>query len=337
MSFPKIIVIGAVTLFGVIGVVAGVKNITSRKQVIGGKAIEKTVSTLPAGEARDPRVFKPVLKPTLGASKPLSLMDEDFPQIDRIYQLFTTGPTKLPIVETITYESRVPWLKGRPAWIADYASHYGTSRHFIARSLNGSADYFTQRVSAGSRFNVFRKDRNFQFYLIVDVSLCKMGFYYVDMDTNERVLLKTYQVGLGKLTASPSGSLTPLGKYNLGNKVAVYAPGAVGVFQNKQIELVRVFGTRWIPFDRALESNTPDPKGLGIHGSPWVSNKDGEITEKRNTVGTFESNGSICLNQEDMEELFAIVISKPTTIEIVKHFKDATLPGVEVASPMRQL
>ena len=38
---------------------------------------------------------------------------------------------------------------------------------------------------------------------------------------------------------------------------------------------------------------------------------------------------------QDMEELFSIVISKPTFIEIVKDFHEAKLPGTEVATPSR--
>ncbi len=57
---------------------------------------------------------------------------------------------------------------------------------------------FLKKLSEGSKFNVFRKDKKINFYLLVDVSRCKMGFYYIDLDTNERVLLKTYRVGLGE-------------------------------------------------------------------------------------------------------------------------------------------
>jgi hypothetical protein len=234
-------------------------------------------------------------------------------------------------VETISYTSQVSWLKGRPAWIGDYASYYGTSKHFIARSLNGKPDYENQKVSPNSRFNVFRKDRNFQFYLLVDVSLCKMGFYYIDLDTQERVLLKTYKVGLGKLANTPSGSLTPLGSYTLGSKVAVYKPGVVGLYQDKKIEMMHVFGTRWIPFEKGAEST-----GYGIHGTPWnIDRSTHQLVDNQVGIGKYESHGSIYLATGDIEELFAIVISKPTIIEVVKHFKDAKLPGVEVASPMR--
>ena len=38
-----------------------------------------------------------------------------------------------------------------------------------------------------------------------------MWFFYIDNDTNERVLLKTYAVGLGRVdNTSPSGLLTPM-------------------------------------------------------------------------------------------------------------------------------
>jgi lipoprotein-anchoring transpeptidase ErfK/SrfK len=190
-------------------------------------------------------------------------------------------------------------------------NHFSTSRHFIARSLNGKADYFTQKVSPGSKFNVFRKDKNFQFYLLVDVSRCQMDFYYLDQDTNERVLLKTYTVGLGKKAETPSGTLTPLGKYLLGDKIAVYKPGVMGLFQDKEVEMIRVFGTRWIPFGKELEGCTASAKGYGIHGAPWTpSQQEGRWTELRQMTGQYDSDGCIRLNHEDSEEIFSIIINK---------------------------
>ena len=88
------------------------------------------------------------------------------PEADRIEELFNKQDPRLPIVETIIYKSRVPWQKGRPAWLSDYASHYETSRHFIARSLNGSPDYLKQDLAEGNRFNVLRLDKEINFYLL---------------------------------------------------------------------------------------------------------------------------------------------------------------------------
>ncbi len=334
MSFPKILIIGAIALFGVIAAAAGVKKFAHRSSPISGSNSKKQENIAAVDNPIKPPPRKVILSSMKASLLPV---DErgDLPQIDRISQLFTKGANKLPIVETLTYSSQVPWLKGKPAWIADYASYYGTSRHFIARSLNGKPDYFTQKVSAGSRFNVFRKDRNFQFYLLVDLSRCKMGFYYIDLDTNERILLKTYHVGLGKQANTLSGHLTPLGKYALGNKIAVYKPGVMGLFQDKQIEMVRAFGTRWIPFEQEIEGCTAPSKGFGIHGAPWDSGPAGQLVENRASIGTHDSDGSINMTLEDMEELFSIVITKPTIVEITKNFKEARLPGVEVASPMR--
>jgi hypothetical protein len=260
---------------------------------------------------------------------------DDLPTADRIHQLFTFDSSRLPIVETLSFTSRVPWLKGRPAWIADYASQYSTSRHFIARSLNRSIDYFTQKVSPGDRFNVFKKDKNIHFHLLIDISRCRLWFYYVDLDQNQRVLLKTYQVGVGRLDGKkPSGFLTPLGKYQLGEKIAIYKPGAMGFFQDKKIEMLQVFGTRWIPFEKEIESCTELAKGFGIHGAPWIFNEQNEQwTEDRSKIGQYDSDGCIRLNSEDMEELFAIIITKPTFVEIVKDFHHAKLPCLEKESP----
>lgn len=252
------------------------------------------------------------------------------PEANLIDRLFTLDSSKLPIVETISYTSRAPWLKGRPAWIADYATHYATSRHFIARSLNRKPDYFTQKVSPGDKFNVFRKDKDIQFHLLIDLSRCKMWFYYVDTAAGERVLLKTYSVGLGRKDAhKTSGSLTPLGKYKLGSKIAIYKTGSMGYFQEKKTEMIRVFGTRWIPFEEEVGACSEPAKGFGIHGSPWIANNQGSLTEDREHVGKYDSDGCIRLNSEDMEELFSIIITKPTTVELVPDFHKAALPGVE--------
>jgi len=330
MAIPRIILVGTVGLFAVIGATGAVKKIFYSPKAPKTAVMAPTQTIVPAQIiVKAPAIAPAPVKPALSVS-----------QVDRIQQLFTTGANKLPIVETITYSSQVPWLKGRPAWVGDYAAHFATSRHFIARSLNGKADYFTQKVCPGSKFNVFRKDKNFQFYLLVDVATSKMSFYYLDLDTNERVLLKTYTVGLGKKAATPSGTLTPLGKYLLGDKIAVYKPGVMGLFQEKEIEMIRVFGTRWLPFGKEVGAGKVNAlvniKGYGIHGAPWAPSKqEGKWTELRQVVGQYESDGCIRLSHEDIEELFAIVVTRPTTVEIVKNIKDAKLAGVEVNSPKR--
>jgi lipoprotein-anchoring transpeptidase ErfK/SrfK len=334
LSLPKIILIGSLSLFAVIGGAAFFKKKASQPEI--SESPKERVREIPAPVPVQPPAPPPVSVPLPPPAKVISDND-DFPVMDRVEQLFKTGPSKLPIVETLSYTSSVPWLKGRPAWIVDYAAHYQTSRHFIARSLNGKPDYLTQKVSTGSQFNVFRTDKKIQFYLLIDISRCKMGFYYVDLDTEERVLLKTYRVGLGRLDPrSPSGTLTPLGKYSLGSKIAIYKPGTMGYLQDQKTEMIRIFGTRWIPFVQEYDGATASAKGYGIHGAPWKEDPaTGALVENRSGIGTYDSDGCIRLSLEDMEELFAIIITKPTFVEIVKDFHDAKLPGVEVVIPRR--
>ena len=291
--------------------------------LLGGMAIFKKK---PAEEAPHTVVQ------TVEVSDPTyDVVEAPVPSVDRIHQLFTLGSSKLPIVQTVTYSPRVGWLEGRSAWIADYATHYSTSRHFIARSLNGKPDYYKQKIAHGDRFNVFREDKNFEFYLLCDLSACQLHFFYLDFDTNERVLLKTYNIGVGRPDqAAPSGFLTPIGKYRLGSKIGTYKPGSMGLFQENEAEMIQIFGTRWIPFGEELEGCTVGARGFGLHGNPWLPNSEtGELEECRDTISKYESDGCIRLNQEDIEELFAIVITKPTTIDIVKTYADASLPGHE--------
>jgi hypothetical protein len=301
----KVLVICALLLFGAIGVASYLKE--GRPEQL---PVEEFVEEL--------SLEQPQPRPAVAAK-------------DQISRLFAFDGSKLPIVETVVYASRVPWLQGRPAWIADYASHYETSRHFIARSINRGLDYFTQKAVPGMKFNVFRKDKKIDFHLLIDLSTARLWFYYHDMDANERVLLKTYSVGLGRLNSQKeSGSLTPIGTYLLGGKVAIYRPGVMGLFQEKQTEMMRIFGTRWIPFEGAEGNCTEPAKGLGLHGAPWnLDSAAGKLVEDRSKIGQYDSDGCIRLSSEDMEEIFAIVITKPTHVHLVRSLQDAQLPGVE--------
>ncbi|NGX43891.1 MAG: hypothetical protein KR126chlam5_00222 [Candidatus Anoxychlamydiales bacterium] len=341
MSTSKIVTIGAVALFGVIAALGVFKKNQKKTDVVFDTKNSKVQEVVIEEKVKPVQEVKKVEKTKVvqqkstkqikkAASKQAKDIDENLPDADLIDRLFVTDSSRLPIVDTVTYTSRAPWMQGRPAWIADYASHYSTTRHFIARSLNRKADYFTQKVAQGDRFNVLRDDKNIKFHLLIDINRSKLWFYYFDEDTNERALLKTYNVGLGrKETKRESGFLTPKGKYTLGSKVAIYKPNTIGYFQDNKIEMIKVFGTRWIPFDQEVENCTEVSKGLGIHGAPWVESSSGELVEDRSKIGKQDSDGCIRLFAEDIEEIFSIVISRPTTIELVDDFHDAKLPGVE--------
>jgi hypothetical protein len=357
---PKMIAILAIVLFSIIGLAAAFKSIKSTptetievtapptqeiELAQETRVVTPQLQTQPqniqtnhqttlsdhTSEAEDPNEDAEVEKEKLAQSS-LPRSADGLPSADIIDQLFNINDPKLPIVETIVYKSRVAWQKGRPAWLSDYASHYDTSRHFIARSLNGKADYLKQDVADGNKFNVLRSDKNYQFYLLIDTSRCKLWFYYVDNGTNERVLLKTYDVGLGRFDSTKaSGSLTPLGKYSLGNKVAIYQPSTMGNYHGEKTEMIRIFGTRWIPFEKELGDTTAPAKGFGIHGVPWQPDSNGKLAENTGSIGKYESDGCVRLATKDIEEIFAIIITKPSSIELVADFHDAKLPGKEKA------
>lgn len=254
------------------------------------------------------------------------------PDVDRMAQLFNTYPPLLPIVETVSYTGRVEWLTGRAAYLGDYASHYQTSKHFISRSLHGMGNYLSDVVSKGDRFNVLRTDKEIEFHLLLDLSRLKMWVYYYDKNEDQRVLLKSYPVCAGRLDArSRSGSLTPLGTFSLGNEIAVYKSGSIGTYKSEATEMISIFGMRWIPLDREVAHCSGPCKGLGVHGIPWHRDAQGELVENRRCIGNYESNGCIRLRSEDIEELFAVIVSRPAFIHIVRDYTEAKLPGKEIS------
>ena len=331
MSLQKLFLLFVIGLFGVIGVMAVINRSKGSQVYLNeGAAIDIPIKE----EVR--AVEKEISTETLAISdKPLeekliAPKEVDLPKADRIIELFRKTEPKLPIVETISYKSQVDWKKDRPAWLADYANHYKTSRHFIARSLHGKPDYFKQDLSIGDRFNVFKLDKDISFYLVIDLSRSKLWFYYYDKGTDERVLLKQYTEGLGRPDGSqPSGLLTPLGTYGLGEKIAIFKPKQKGLFKGDKVEMIRVFGTRWIPFETEIDNVTASAQGFGIHGAPWVENESGQLVEDKSCIEKYESDGCIRLASEDIEEIFSIIITKPSYAVLVKDFFDASLPGKE--------
>ena len=332
MNLPKVFFVFALLLFACIGITALTK----------GSKQESAEQLLTFSKAMEVPLEEELRSVTAAVDDPNSdnitevlfqqqhQVEEQLPEADRIADLFRKVDPKLSIVETVTYKSRVPWLPGRAAWVADYASHFKTSRHFIARSLNGKRDYFKQDVAVGDRFNVLRSDRDIRFHLVIDVTRSKMWFYCHCGDNDERILLKTYPVGLGRVDSSqPSGLLTPLGTYTLGEKVAIHKAKQMGQYNNQKVEMIRIFGTRWIPFAEEVVGCTALAKGFGIHGVPWCEGTSGELIEDRACIGKHEGDGCIRLLSEDIEELFSIIITKPTTVQLVKNFFDAQLPGHE--------
>ena len=257
--------------------------------------------------------------------------EQELPKdVDRMGQLFEPSSSMLPIVETITYSSRVDWLKERPAYLGDYAIHFQTPKHFMARSLKGIGSYLSEAVSKGDKFNVYRKDKEIEFHIVLDLSRLKMWVYYFDVEENEKVLLKSYPVCAGRLDSKKSsGCLTPTGIFKLGSEVAVYKPGTIGLWRNQKKDMASIFGVRWIPLEKEIANGSESCKGLGFQGVPLKQLDSGGYFENQECIGRYESNGCIRLLTKDIEELFAVVISKPTYVHIVTDFVDAQLPGKE--------
>ena len=293
-------------------------------------------SVVVAEEIFQPVEAPPPAPPPLPQTAPKPV--RPLPHADRIRELFNVHSPKFPFVNTIVYKSRAEWIPDRPAWIVDYASRYKTSTHFLARSLNNNRpDYNVPNVSEGNRFNVLAIDRPLEFLLVIDLSRCHLWFYCYDSESDERWLIKDYPVGLGRLDPStPSGCLTPLGTFTLGSRVASYAPKAYGWHKGERTELVTVFGTRWIPFDEEIGECSDSARGYGIHGLPLLYDERRQnYVESTEGLEGYESDGCIRMRSTDVEELYAVIVSRPTTLFLVRDFFDAVLPGKETEHSTR--
>jgi len=250
-------------------------------------------------------------------------------EVEHMTELFQTYAPFAPLVQTVSYMSKVQWLSGRSAYLGDYAAHYKTSKHFISRSLRGIGNYVSDVVSKGERFNVLRTDKDIQFHLVLDLSRLKLWTYAYDATADERFLLKCYSVAAGKrCLESASGCLTPTGIFALGEEIAVYKEGSMGYRHQEKIEMISVFGKRWIPCSYEIADCSGPCKGLGIHGMPWHYNSDqGVWVEERESAGHYQSDGCVRMLSEDIAELFAVIVSRPSYLHIVRDYTQAQLPG----------
>src|ERR1700733_4285949 len=139
MSFPKILAGITLVVFGVIALAALIKK-GSYSQPIDPPSSQQqqTIEISLHHTSEEPLILQePFQKNTQKSTGAVSVQSialevlednenngEKTQQVDRIQEFFNKQGSRLPIVQTITYKSHVPWLKGRPAWIADYASHY---------------------------------------------------------------------------------------------------------------------------------------------------------------------------------------------------------------------
>lgn len=340
MSLSRIFFLLSLTLFSLIGGVALYKKNNSHRIHKNHVVAQEEVDLPRIMDQASPPVPSPVLPPVSQDPVVDCPQEEEKPVViehdlseEGLSALFIKGSTA-PIVETITYKRRVPWKTRGVAWLVDYANHYKTSLDFMYRSLNGGKGYKPVTVSDGARFNVFKNNLAFRFHLVVSLSACRLRLYYVIPGEKKVVFLKSYQVCLGKKNPSKvSECLTPLGTYVLGDRVATFRPKMMGMHKGKKVELIQVFGSYWIPFEKSLGDCSEPAKGFGIHGTPLHRDTDsGALQEDNSSIGHFESDGCIRLANKDMQELFSVISTHTTYVELVPAFDQSKLFQGEIVN-----
>jgi hypothetical protein len=265
---------------------------------------------------------------------PISSLCDDLQlpkNVNRMAHLFFSKEPLFPFMERVSYSSRVSWQEGRRAYLGDYARYYKTSKHFISASLNGKGNYLSDKVRQGDCFNVIKKDHPVEFHLALDLSRCKMWLFAYDGKDDTLYQLNQYDVCVGALNESvSSGCNTPCGVFSLGEDIAVYKEGVEGLYKNEKTEMISIFGKRWIPLQNVIKGNVVSCKGVGIHGVPFQRSEEGDLKELVSCIGQYASNGCIRVRGEDMEELFALIVSRPAFIHIEQDFSQIELPGHQV-------
>ncbi len=336
MNVPKLFLTLSVLLFAGIGSLALLKDKQEKgpvpkkevegsvlKQEIDPSLLAKPAGLTPLSSSKQPTELPLPAVEMAENEQPLVIEHDDEPEA--LTALFVKGST-CPIVKTIRYKSHVPWKSGRSAWLIDYAKHYKTPLDFLYRSIHNGEDKVPSSIADGVEFNIYRDDVDFRFHLVASLSSCTMRMYYVLQKEKKVVFLKSYRICVGrKNDHAPSGCLTPLGLFQLGPKIAVFKPHMMGPYKGKRIELMQIFGSHWIPFEKEIADCSEAAKGYGIHGTPMVRNTKGEMEEQIETIGGHHSDGCVRLSSKEIKELFSVISTRKTYIEIVPSFQQSRL------------
>ena len=103
------------------------------------------------------------------------------------------------------------------------------------------------------------------------------------------------------------------------------------MYKGKKVEMIQVFGTHWIPFEKEIDGCTEPAKGFGLHGTPICRNdQSGELNEDSSSIGHCGSDGCIRLSGKDIHELFSIVSTRTTFVEVVTSFQQSRLLRGEI-------
>lgn len=180
-----------------------------------------------------------------------------------------------------------------------YAVESGDSLISIGMKLNTTQGLLVKanniddvsRLTLGQRIKYTPKD----FRIVIERSTCSLYLF------DSRGLFKRYRVGLGK-----AGHETALGSYVLGNKQkdpTWFKPGAGPIPAG---DPANELGSRWMPMTPSKEGL---PTDLGIHG-----------TIAPDTVGQYSSMGCARMTNNDVEELFDLVV-RSTPVDVVDVYK----------------
>jgi lipoprotein-anchoring transpeptidase ErfK/SrfK len=186
-----------------------------------------------------------------------------------------------------------------------YRVQPGDSIYAIGMKLNTTQALLTRANELGDgsnlHVNMTLKYTPKEFEIVIERSTLRL--YLLDKDG----IFNVYRVGLGKPT-----NQTALGRFRIGNKVKDptwykpgYGPIAPGSPENE-------LGTRWLPMIPEVQGL---PADLGIHG-----------TVKPETIGHYASMGCPRLYNEQVEELYDLVV-RSTPVSVVDVWDGDTTGG----------
>lgn len=187
----------------------------------------------------------------------------------------------------------------------DYVVRSGDTLSGIVQKMGLQVDWrFIQRINKISRPTSIRVGQPLKlvtgpFHAIVD-----KDSYRVDVflgDGNDQVFVRSFRVGLGEYNSTPAGLFKVRRNSKLINPPWTN-PRTREFFGADNPK--NPIGERWIGLE-GIDERTMDLSGLGMHG-----------TIEPDTIGTDSSMGCVRLHEEDVSQIYEMLVEGVSTVEI---------------------
>ncbi|MDP7008028.1 MAG: L,D-transpeptidase family protein [Phycisphaerales bacterium] len=206
------------------------------------------------------------------------------------------------LADDVTFSPRIDT---NDPYSIDYTVRSGDSLSGIVQKMGLQVDWrFIQRINSIRKPSAIRVGQNLKlvtgpFHVVIDKDTYRADVYLGD--GNDQIFVRSYKVGLGEYNSTPTGLFKVRRNSKLINPPWINPRTREPFSADNPLNPI---GERWIGLE-GIDERTKDYSGLGIHG-----------TIEPQTIGTDASMGCIRMHEDDVSQVYEMLVESVSTIDI---------------------